>query len=71
MSHYPTEDGFKDERELPDDFGEDYTHSMNGMCPVCGGETFEVRTGGECDEHVQRCEDADGCHWESNPLYDC
>lgn len=72
MSHYPTQDGFKDEREEPSEV--DYEciadYSSTGMCPCCESEletdtTFDETNG--LYAHIQACE---SCGWESVPLYE-
>lgn len=38
MSHYPTEDGFKDEREEPKDNNTYGWEDSDKPCPECGGK---------------------------------
>lgn len=61
MSHYPTDDGFEDEREDPTDY--DYPFmGWEGHCPLCGGYTRTI--GGNYADELQydECEE---CGWQS------
>ncbi len=72
MNLYPTEDGFEDERELPEnERGNNEDYSTNGLCPRCGLEIYDAHTGGACGEMRQYCPDDDKCGWCSDTLYDC
>ena len=72
MNHYPTQDGFKDEREEPEyEPIEISDHSVNGLCPQCGLEVYTASTGGACGEQRDYCPDDEHCGWTSNPFYDC
>jgi len=60
MSHYPTEDGFKDEREEPEDGDLIGWYYIDEPCPECGGKLLELNNTWEDILETERvCQDCE------------